>query len=121
MGYERARGKRVLGQTADAGFQVGVRRSVLATPTAAWKLITSRPELWLGKGASIAFDEGRQYEVASGDGGLSRSGSGKTTITVHLEKLPDADAREAMRRRWREALERIVTALAHPRAAQRRT
>jgi hypothetical protein len=29
---------------------------------------------------------------------------------AHLEKLPDADAREAMRKRWREALERIATA-----------
>jgi hypothetical protein len=41
---------------------------------------------------------------------LSESGSGKTAITAHLERLPDADAREAMRKRWREALERIATA-----------
>ena len=43
---------------------------------------------------------------------LSESASGKTTITAHLEKLPDADAREAMRERWREALERIAAAVA---------
>jgi uncharacterized protein YndB with AHSA1/START domain len=41
---------------------------------------------------------------------LSESGSGKTAIHAHLEKLPHADAREAMRTRWREALERIATA-----------
>ena len=41
---------------------------------------------------------------------LSTSESGKTAITVHLEKLPDADAREAMRERWRGALERIAAA-----------
>ncbi|MGH8935230.1 MAG: SRPBCC domain-containing protein [Acidimicrobiia bacterium] len=40
---------------------------------------------------------------------LLESGSGKTAIHAHLEKLPDADAREAMRQRWREALERIAT------------
>jgi hypothetical protein len=43
---------------------------------------------------------------------LSESGSGKTTINAHLEKLPDAGAREAMRERWREALERIAAAAA---------
>ncbi len=41
---------------------------------------------------------------------LTESGSGKTALHAQLEKLPDADAREAMRRRWREALERIAPA-----------
>jgi uncharacterized protein YndB with AHSA1/START domain len=41
---------------------------------------------------------------------LSASGSGKTAIHAHLEKLPDADAREAMREHWGEALERIAAA-----------
>jgi uncharacterized protein YndB with AHSA1/START domain len=143
VGYEQARGKRVVGETADAGFQVGVQRSVAATVTEAWELITSRPELWLGQGASVAFDKGEQYEVPPGHGTpgasgevrvvkpgdrlrmtwqpegwpapatlqltLLDSGSGKTAIHAHLEKLPDADAREAMRKHWREALERIAT------------
>ena len=146
VGYEQARGKRVVGETADAGFQVGVQRSVAASATEAWELITSRPELWLGEGASVAFEEGRRYEVPPGDGApgasgevrvvkpgarlrmtwqpegfaapatlqltLSESASGKTAINAHLEKLPDAEAREAMRTRWREALERIAAAAA---------
>ncbi len=41
---------------------------------------------------------------------LSESGSGKTAIHAQLEKLPDADAREAARKRWREGLERLATA-----------
>jgi uncharacterized protein YndB with AHSA1/START domain len=41
---------------------------------------------------------------------LSRSQSGKTTITAHLEKLPDAKARDTMREHLREALDRIVAA-----------
>ena len=143
VGYEQARGKRVLGQTA-AGFQVGVQRSVAATVTEAWDLITSRPELWLGEGASLAFEQGEHYEVPAGGGAagargevrvvkpgdrlrmtwqpegwpapatlqltLSHSPSGKTAIHAHLEKLPDGEAREAMRRHWGEALERIATA-----------
>ena len=144
VGYEQARGKRIVGETADAGFQVGVRRSVEATRTQAWQLITSRPELWLGEGASVACDKGGRYEVPPGDDApgvtgevrvvkpgdrlrmtwqpegwpapatlqltLSESRSGKTAIQAHLEKLPDAEAREAMRERLREALERIVAA-----------
>ncbi|MGH3040313.1 MAG: SRPBCC domain-containing protein [Gaiellaceae bacterium] len=142
VGYEQARGKRAVGETADAGFQVGVQRSVATTPTEAWELLTSRPELWLGEGASVAFDQGARYDVPPGGGDpgasgeirvvqpgdrlrmtwqpqnweapatlqvtLSTSESGKTAITFHMEKLPDADAREAMRERWREALERIA-------------
>lgn len=144
VAYEQARGKRAVGETASTGFQVGVHRSVAATATEAWELITSRPELWLGEGASVAFDEGDKYEVpprngAQGASGqirvvkpgdrlrmtwqpkgwpapatlqltLLESGSGKTAIHAHLEKLPDADAREAVRERWREALERIAAA-----------
>lgn len=145
VGYELARGKRPVGQTANAGFQIGVQRSVGASATEVWELLTSRPELWLGEGASVGFDEGEPYAVrpASGSAGASGeirvvkpgvrlrmtwqlegwtapatlqvtfvgSGSGKTAIHVHLERLPDAEAREAMRQRWREALQRIVTAV----------
>jgi uncharacterized protein YndB with AHSA1/START domain len=144
VGYERARGKRAAGETADAGFQVGVQRSVATTTTEAWELLTSRPELWLGEGAFVAFDQGARYDVPPGGGNagasgeirvvkpgdrlrmtwqpqdwpapatlqvtLSKSESGKTAITFHMEKLPDADAREAMRERWRGALERIAAA-----------
>jgi uncharacterized protein YndB with AHSA1/START domain len=143
--YERARGKRAVGQTAGAGFQVGVRRTVAVSAAEAWELITSRPELWLGEGASVAFEKGERYEVparkgAAGASGeirvvkpcdrlrmtwqpegwaapatlqltLLESGSGKTAIAAHMEKLPDAEAREAMRERWRKTLERIAAAI----------
>ena len=144
VGYEQARGKRVVGETADVGFQVGVRRTVAGSVTEAWERITSRPDLWLGEGTSVAFEPGKRYEVPSRDGApgasgeirvvkpgdrlrmtwqpedwpapatlqltVSASASGKTVINAHLEKLPDADAREAMRARWRQALERIAAA-----------
>ena len=146
VGYEQARRERQVGETADAGYQVGVQRSVAANATRAWEIVTSRPELWLGEGAHLAFEEGERYHVRGGDGGpgvrgevrvvkpekrlrltwqpegwaspatlqltLSRSPRGKTAINAHLERLPDADAREAMRDRWRQALERIVAAAA---------
>ena len=135
VGYEQARGKRVVGETADTGFQVGVQRTVAATAEEAWELLTTRPELWLGEGAFRGLVEGERYEVPGASGQirvvkpgdrlrltwqpegweapatlqltLSESGPGKTAITAHLEKLPDAEARDAMRAHWREALERI--------------
>lgn len=142
VGYERARGKRAVGQTADAGFQVGVTRSVEATPDEVWEALVSRPELWLGKGASLTIEEGEHYSVSDADAAsgeirvvrpgtrlrmtwqpaawerpatvqltLSSTPSGKTAVGAHLEKLPDAEAREEMREHWRGALERIIAAL----------
>jgi uncharacterized protein YndB with AHSA1/START domain len=138
VGYEQARGKRVLGETRDAGFQVGVQRSVEASPAEVWELLTSRPELWLGEGAAVVFEQGERYEVTGASGeirvvkpgerlrltwqpadweapatvqlALLESAPGKTAIQAHLEKLPDGKAREAMRSRWREALERVAAA-----------
>ena len=147
VGYEQARGRRVVGQTAAAGFQVGVQRSVPATAAEVWELIVSRPDLWLGEGASTVFEQGASYEVPGTSSGtvrvvkpgdrlrmtwqpqgweapatlqltLSESPWAKTAVHVHLEKLPGPEAREAMRARWREALERIATEVS-ARAASR--
>src|SRR5207245_6743467 len=129
VGYEQASGRRRVGQTA-AGFQVGVQVSVAATAAEAWELITARPELWLG--ASVIFEKGQRYEVPGASGvvrvvrpgdrlrltwqpkgwaapatvqlTLLKSGSGKTAIHAHLEKLPDPEVRQAMRDRWRSAV-----------------
>ncbi len=137
--YERARGKRAVGQTADVGFQVGVQRTVDASVDDVWEAIVSRPELWLGEGASVAFDQGSDYDTAGVRGEirvvkpaerlrltwqpddwdapatlqltLEEPAPGRTAIHAHAEKLPDAEARETMRARWREALERIADAV----------
>jgi uncharacterized protein YndB with AHSA1/START domain len=138
VGYERARGKRAVGQTADVGFQVGVQRTIATSAAEAWDLIVARPELWLGDGARVTFEKGTRYELSGASGEirvvkprdrlrmtwqpdgwpapatlqltLLESASGKTAINAHLEKLPDAEAREAMRAHWRAVLERVVLA-----------
>jgi uncharacterized protein YndB with AHSA1/START domain len=137
VGYEQARGKRLLGETRDAGFQVGVQRSVPARRAEVWELLTSRPELWLGEGA-VRIEEGERYDVTGASGEirvvrpgerlrltwqpngwaapatlqvtLAESASGRTTIHVHLEKLPNGEARQSMRAHWREALGRLAAA-----------
>lgn len=136
VGYEQARGKRVVGETAEAGFEVGVRRSVDASVDDVWELLTSRPDLWLG--SPVIFRKGERYSVQGATGqirvvkpgdrlrltwqpegwaapatmqiALSGAQSGKTTITGHVEKLPDVEARDAMRVYLREALDRLVAA-----------
>ena len=144
VGYERARGRRVPGQTADAGFQIGVRRTVGLPPAEAWELVVGRPDLWLGEGARVAFAPGERYAVPPGNGAPGARGevrvvrpgdrmrmtwqpdgwpapailqitvtpaaAGRATIGLHLEKLADAEAREAMREHWREALGRVADA-----------
>jgi uncharacterized protein YndB with AHSA1/START domain len=137
--YERARGKRAVGETTDVGFQLGVQRTVDASVDDVWQTLVSRPELWLGEGASVAFDEGSRYDAAGASGEirvvkpgervrrtwqpddwdaaatiqltLEPSSAGRTAVHAHLEKLPDAQAREDLRARWRDALERIADAV----------
>lgn len=138
VGYEQARGRRVTGETADAGFQVGVQRSLPLGAADAWALVTSRPDLWLGEGASVVWERGAAYEAPAVRGEVRvvkpadrlrmtwqpdgwpspatlqltflERAPGKTSIGAHLERLPDAAARESMRERWRDALERIAAA-----------
>ncbi len=144
VGYEQARGKRVVGETATAGFQLGVQVSVDAARSRVWDLITSKPELWLGEGASLTLEKGERYEVPArpdvpGVAGeirvvrpedrlrltwqpegwaapatlqliTSESPSGRTALRAHLEKLPDAETREAMRTHWRAVLDKVASA-----------
>jgi Activator of Hsp90 ATPase homolog 1-like protein len=91
VAYERARGMRAVGQTADAGGEIRVVK-----PRERLRM-TWQPEGW---------DAPAMLQLT-----LERSESGKTAISAHLEKLPDGDAREAMRERWRGALERVVAAV----------
>jgi uncharacterized protein YndB with AHSA1/START domain len=67
VAYERARGKRVAGETAGVGFQVGAQRSVATSSAHLWKVLVGRPDLWLGPGASVVFRPGARYEVPPGE------------------------------------------------------
>ena len=140
--YERARGKRVLGQTADGLFQLGVTRTFGVAPEQLWDLIVSRPQLWLGDDADVSFEVGERYKLEGPDAAsgeirvvkpgdrlrmtwqpegwlapatlqlaMTARGPGKTSLTAHMEKLPEAAAREALRGRWREVMDRIAAEL----------
>ncbi len=76
VGYEYAKGRRVKGQTADAGFQLGVQKSLPIEAERLWQLLTS-PEglaIWLGNGLQgLEIEVGVNYETAEGTTGEIRS------------------------------------------------
>lgn len=139
-GYEEARGRQTVAETA-RGFQVGVQASVTGSPRNAWDLIVDRSDLWLGS-SGVAFEPGERYRGSGASGEvreveptdrllltwrpdewehpatveitLRESASGTTAIHAHLDELPDADTRQAMRSHWREILEQLVSAPSNP-------
>ena len=63
VAYEQARGKRVVGETADTGFQVGVVRTLPMSAPELWELLTQQAERWLGAGAKLELEPGKGFEV----------------------------------------------------------
>ncbi len=63
VGYEQARGRRVLGQTAGTGFQLGVQKTIPIGLDEAWTLLSSRKGVacWLGKVSRFSLAEGKKY------------------------------------------------------------
>jgi uncharacterized protein YndB with AHSA1/START domain len=130
--YEQRKGKRVPGETAGTGFQVGVRRTIAVGHDEAWRLLTS-PEgvrAWLGV-AGLRLEKGQVYTAADGATGevrVIKPGSHlritwqpqgwarpstiqlradpageRTVISFHQEHLPGAGER-AERRRFYEGV-----------------
>lgn len=66
--------RRVVGQTRDAGFQIGVRRTLPIAPEDAWRLLISAAgvRLWLGDGPELRFELGAAYQRADGARGAVR-------------------------------------------------
>jgi uncharacterized protein YdhG (YjbR/CyaY superfamily)/uncharacterized protein YndB with AHSA1/START domain len=141
VAYEQARGKRVVGETATTGFQVGVVRTLPMTAPKLWDLVTKQAERWLGPGAKLKPEPGKGYEVPKRRGapgvrgevrvvkpgerlrmtwqpdGWKKPATLQLTLVpkargaalhVHMEKLPDAKAREAMREHWSKVIEKLA-------------
>jgi uncharacterized protein YndB with AHSA1/START domain len=135
VAYEKVRGLRAtVGETADAGFQVGVRRTLPRSAADAWRDLVEGDgrALWLGPGATFHPTPGTTYRCDDGTEGEVRTvragrrvrltwrppdAPAETTLQLtlepkgercvvafHHERLPDADARERVKARWREVL-----------------
>jgi uncharacterized protein YndB with AHSA1/START domain len=64
-----------VGETADAGYQIGVRRTVSATIEQAWVLLTSREgvALWIGPmAAPLPIEPGIEFRADNGVEGKLR-------------------------------------------------
>ncbi|MDQ0058733.1 SRPBCC family protein [Paenibacillus harenae] len=63
-----------VGQTASAGYQVGVRRTLPISPEQAWSFLTSTEglKLWLGNVSGLAFHEGETFASTEGITGQFR-------------------------------------------------
>jgi uncharacterized protein YndB with AHSA1/START domain len=135
VGYEFARGRRVTGETADAGFEVGVHKTVEISKTAAWKAVTATGWMarWLYAAPKLiekrpfnnekvagevrVVQPGEKIRLAWKPAGWERSSivqisvqtapNGKTRLAFHHEKLADAKMREQMRAHWKAAAAEI--------------
>ena len=139
VGYEFARGSRILGETADAGFEIGMQKTVPREPREVWKLLIS-PEgviIWLGTVENIELKKGYRYQTTDGTSGeirslkdgekirLTRKTAGgensstfqislapagkKTSVRIHHEKLANEAEREQMGNHWRQVLKELET------------
>lgn len=75
VGYEKLKGRRVLGETADAGFQVGVHKTVPYELAKVWEFILSPVglELWVGQVPELVLEEKSCYQAKDGTTGEVRS------------------------------------------------
>jgi uncharacterized protein YndB with AHSA1/START domain len=135
--YERRKGRRVLGETAGTGFQVGVRRTIAVGHEEAWRVLTS-PEgvrAWLGDAPGLRLEKGQAYTATDGATGevrVIKPGSHlritwhpagwarpstiqlradpageKTIISFHQEHLPGAEERAERRRFYEGVLDEL--------------
>ncbi len=144
VGYEQARGLRVIGQTSGAGFQIGVQKTLPVSVDKAWSLLVEGQgrDAWLGKTGPMKFRKGETYTAPDGRWGEVRSAvagqrirvtwcspeleqpstlqvyllpSGEnTSVRFHQERLSNMDERERMRTHWRETLERLLALTRQP-------
>lgn len=137
VGYEYAKGRRILGQTKGAGFEVGVSKTLSLTSQAVWKFMfsVSGLKIWLDA-ALLKLQKGSHFESKSKIQGEVRSldpgkkirlkinnpnwGDKPTTLQLyfedkgnksilrfHHEKLTGAKQRSIMKNHWQEVLAQI--------------
>jgi uncharacterized protein YndB with AHSA1/START domain len=125
------------GLTKDAGWQIGVSRTLPHPLAVVWDFISSPAglALWLGSGAVLTPERGARYQTAAGVVGevrgyrpadrirvthgsttmqvaLAPAGRGtRTTLRFHQERLANAEEREQRRTHWQSVLEQVAAAL----------
>ncbi|MEX2639529.1 MAG: SRPBCC domain-containing protein [Balneolales bacterium] len=137
VAYEKMKGKRITGQTAGTGYQMGVQKTMTLSGEQAWKLITSLAgvRIWLGDVTDPVFQKGARYRLNSGEDGQIRvvnpgrhvrltykpatwakastiqvrvePKGDKTVVGFHEERIPGPLEREERRAHFRSALDKL--------------
>jgi uncharacterized protein YndB with AHSA1/START domain len=133
--------EKIIGQTKDRGFQIGVRKTFPVSYDTAWDFLFSDEGLkvWLGNINSNELELDKTYKTKDGIEGkinVLKTNShirftwkpknwtntsavqvrlintkGKTTISFYQDKLLDSVQREEMKQHWEAVLERITEIL----------
>lgn len=132
---------RPVGLTRDAGFQIGVSRSVAVPLEQVWDTLVSDAGVrtWLGADVELPSTTGAPYRTATGTTGEVRSfhphdrvrltwrppdwnhestvqvtvsrRNGRTVLRFHQERLADPDERDRQRAHWQSVLDSLVEQL----------
>ena len=130
-----------VGLTQDAGWEIGVSRTVDVPLQQVWEYLTSADGIgrWLGGGLDLPADKGTRYRTPDGTSGEIRSyhpggrlrltwqpadwdhsstvqvtvsdRTGRTSVRFHQEKLADADERARQRQHWTAVMDAVVSDL----------
>jgi len=129
---------KVVGQTKNVGFQIGVRRTFPISQKKAWELAISNEglKLWLGDFTSFPLQKNEKYSAETGNGEIRvikplqqirltwqrkdwakpstvqirflPKDENKTTISFHQEHLSDEKVRDEMKILWEKVLDTIM-------------
>ncbi len=130
-----------VGKTKGQGWEIGVRKTFAVGTGRLWEALTTQPGLgyWLGNGANADFQKGDTYTTTEGTTGDIRSfeagslirmtwqpkdwdfastlqirviaAKKGSTLSIHHEKLRDADQRETMRQHWSSVIDKFEALL----------
>ena len=104
-----------VGLTKDAGWEIGVSRTVPFGPEEVWALLEDVPS-WLGGEPDSIRSHRPLDRIRLGWKGtivqvVVRPMKTGTSIRFHQERLASAEEREAQRAHWRAVLDRLVSRL----------
>jgi uncharacterized protein YndB with AHSA1/START domain len=129
------------GKTKDAGWQIGVTTTLDHPLADVWELLTDPGgvAIWLGNDVTLAGKKGETYETDEGTTGEIRSyhpedrirltwqphdwdhvttvqlairaNGDRTKLTLHQERLANADEREQQRTHWKTVASNLADAL----------
>jgi uncharacterized protein YndB with AHSA1/START domain len=130
-----------IGLTQDAGWEIGVSRTIDAPLSVVWAYLTSTEGIarWLGGGLTLPAEKGAGYTTPDGTSGelrsfrpgdrirltwqpagwdhsstvqiATRASGRKTMVRFHQERLADASERERQRAHWTGVMQAVVDEL----------